>query len=86
MEAPLFDPAKTRANGKKFMLTSEDSTATGSLTSMTSSGGISRAMATSGSPEVKALRDEADIVITNPPFSLFREFIAWVVGGSGNSR
>ena len=31
------------------------------------------------SEEVKALRDEADIVITNPPFSLFREFLAWVV-------
>jgi hypothetical protein len=29
------------------------------------------------SEEIKALRDEADFVITNPPFSLFREFIAW---------
>ncbi len=31
------------------------------------------------SPEVCALRDEADIIITNPPFSLFREFLAWIV-------
>ena len=31
------------------------------------------------SDEVKALRDEADIIVTNPPFSLFREFIAWVM-------
>ena len=31
------------------------------------------------SPEVTALRDEADFVITNPPFSLFREFLAWIV-------
>ena len=31
------------------------------------------------SPEVTALRDEADIIITNPPFSLFREFLAWIV-------
>jgi hypothetical protein len=30
------------------------------------------------SEEVKKLRDEADIIITNPPFSLFREFWAWV--------
>jgi hypothetical protein len=30
------------------------------------------------SDEVKALRDEADFIITNPPFSLFREFLAWV--------
>ncbi len=28
------------------------------------------------SAEVTALRDEADIVITNPPFSLFRDFVA----------
>lgn len=31
--------------------------------------------------EVTALRDEADIVITNPPFSLFREFIVWLDQG-----
>lgn len=31
------------------------------------------------SPEVTALRDEADIIITNPPFSLFREFLAWIM-------
>ena len=31
------------------------------------------------SDEVKALRDEADIIITNPPFSLFREFLAWIM-------
>lgn len=31
------------------------------------------------SNEVKALRDEADIVVTNPPFSLFSEFLPWVV-------
>src|SRR5699024_10504826 len=30
---------------------------------------------------VTALRDEADIVITNPPFSLFMEFMAWLVEG-----
>jgi len=31
------------------------------------------------SDEVIKLRDEADIIVTNPPFSLFREFLAWVV-------
>lgn len=30
------------------------------------------------SSEVKSLRDAADIVITNPPFSLFREFLNWI--------
>lgn len=33
------------------------------------------------SEEITALRDEADMVITNPPFSLFREFVAWLVEG-----
>jgi len=31
------------------------------------------------SDEVTKLRDEADVIITNPPFSLFREFIVWVL-------
>lgn len=33
------------------------------------------------SAEVTALRDEADIIVTNPPFSLFREFLAWIIEG-----
>lgn len=31
------------------------------------------------SDEVKRLRDEADIIVTNPPFSLFRDFVAWIL-------
>jgi len=31
------------------------------------------------SEEVTALRDESDFIITNPPFSLFRDFIAWIM-------
>ena len=31
------------------------------------------------SDEVRRLRDEADVIVTNPPFSLFREFLAWIV-------
>lgn len=31
------------------------------------------------SEEVTKLRDEADIIVTNPPFSLFREFVAWIM-------
>lgn len=36
------------------------------------------------SSEVKALRDESDIIVTNPPFSLFREFVAWVIEANKN--
>ena len=31
------------------------------------------------SEEVRKLRDEADFIITNPPFSLFREFVEWIM-------
>jgi Adenine-specific methyltransferase EcoRI len=34
------------------------------------------------SEELLRLRNEADLIITNPPFSLFREFLAWVFQGS----
>jgi hypothetical protein len=34
------------------------------------------------SEELRALRDESDIVITNPPFSLFRAFLAWITQGN----
>lgn len=33
------------------------------------------------SDEVTSIRDEADFVITNPPFSLFREFVDWLIVG-----
>lgn len=33
------------------------------------------------SDEVTKLRDECDIIITNPPFSLFGEFFDWIVKG-----
>lgn len=36
------------------------------------------------SGEIKKLRDESDIIITNPPFSLFREFLAWIVEADNN--
>ena len=31
------------------------------------------------SDEIKKLRDEADYIITNPPFTLFRCFISWII-------
>lgn len=31
------------------------------------------------SEEIKKIRDESDIIVTNPPFSLFREFINWII-------
>jgi len=33
------------------------------------------------SPELARLREEADVIVTNPPFSLFRDFLAWIIEG-----
>lgn len=34
------------------------------------------------SEECSQIRDEADMIITNPPFSLFRDFVYWIYGGN----
>lgn len=34
------------------------------------------------SPECTAIKDACDIVIENPPFSLWRDFIFWLDGGT----
>jgi len=79
--APHYDETKTRSNGKLFVLEPHDINGDGFVNidelqwSYLNGGGDFR------SAEVTALRDEADIVITNPPFSLFREFVSWLVGG-----
>lgn len=35
------------------------------------------------SRDVTKLRNSSDMVITNPPFSLLREFTAWLIDGGG---
>lgn len=30
------------------------------------------------SDEIKKLREEADVIVTNPPFSLFKDFVEWI--------
>ena len=57
-------------HGKLFVMTRE-----GKFTGWLEGDGDFRSV------EVTFLRDEADIIITNPPFSLFREFLAWIMDG-----
>ena len=38
------------------------------------------------SDEVCGLRDEADVIVTNPPFSMFREFLAWILAATNAKR
>jgi len=77
-ENPYFDIDKTKIKGKIFTL-DHDTNANGKIDIEDLEWNYLEGDGDFRSEEVKALRDEADIIITNPPFSLFREFLAWIV-------
>ena len=75
---PRFDKTKTRCKGKIFTL-SQDENRDGKINIDDLKWNYLEGDGDFRSDEVKKLRDEADIIITNPPFSLFREFVAWIM-------
>lgn len=77
-ENPYFDIDKTKIKGKIFTL-DHDTNANGKIDIEDLEWQYLEGDGDFRSDEVKALRDEADIIITNPPFSLFREFLAWIM-------
>ena len=77
-ESPLFDIDKTRIKGKIFELT-RDTNGSGRIDIDDLEWHYLEGDGDFRSPEVCALRDQADIIVTNPPFSLFREFLAWIM-------
>ena len=77
-KSPNFDKKKTRIKGKIFIL-AKDKTGDGRIDINDLDWQYMEGDGDFRGKEVKKLRDEADIIITNPPFSLFREFIAWIV-------
>lgn len=77
-DAPQFDPSKTSVRGKIFVL-DHDVTGDGLIDFHDLEWQYLEGDGDFRSAEVTALRDEADIIVTNPPFSLFREFLAWIV-------
>ena len=77
--APHFDK-KTRVRGKIFVL-DHDTNKNGRIDIEDLEWDYLKGDGDFRSDEVRKLRDEADIVVTNPPFSLFREFLAWIVEG-----
>ena len=79
--APQYDPAKTRSRGKKFTLTAQDINGDGVVNIEDLQWEYLNGDGDFRSDEVTALRDGADVVVTNPPFSLFREYLAWLVEG-----
>ena len=78
MQSPQYDEEKSKTRGKIFVL-SEDTTGDGVINLDDLQWDYLDGDGDFRSAEVTALRDEADIIITNPPFSLFREFVAWIM-------
>lgn len=76
--SPKFDRKKERQRGKIFVL-DEDTNRSGRIDLADLKWDYLNGDGDFRSDEVKALRDEADIIVTNPPFSLFREFLAWIL-------
>ena len=77
-EDPKFDAIKTQTHGKIFVL-ERDKTGDGRIDYQDIEWTYLEGDGDFRSKEVCKLRDEADIIVTNPPFSLFREFLLWIM-------
>lgn len=77
-QQPYFNPDKSKTNGKIFVL-DRDVTGDNRINIDDLQWQYLEGDGDFRSKEIRKLRDEADIIITNPPFSLFREFVAWLI-------
>ena len=77
-EAPHYDADKSKTHGKIFVL-DHDVTGDGRINVEDLQWQYLEGDGDFRSPEICALRDQADIIITNPPFSLFRQFLLWIL-------
>lgn len=75
--SPQYDSGKSPTRGKIFVL-DHDTNANGRIDIEDLEWGYLEGDGDFRSEEVRRLLDEADIVVTNPPFSLFREFVGWL--------
>ena len=78
LESPKYNATKSYENGRILILDS-DTNGDGVINFEDLEWSYLEGNGDFASTEVTALRDEADIIVTNPPFSLFRKFLAWVV-------
>ncbi len=76
-ESNLYDPEKSEFNGRIFTLT-RDLNGDKRVDYKDLEWDYLEGDGDFRSDELKALRDEADLIVTNPPFSLFREFLPWI--------
>lgn len=77
-DAPQFDPQKTQTHGKIFVL-ERDVTGDGVINDDDLEWDYLEGDGDFRSVEVTKLRDESDIIITNPPFSLFNVYFHWLI-------
>ena len=75
---PYYSPDKTKTRGKIFIL-ERDITGDNRINIDDLEWQYLEGDGDFRSKEIRALRDEAGIIVTNPPFSLFREFVAWLM-------
>ena len=80
-KSPIYDTDKSRLQGRVFTLVPEDFSGDGKINLDDLQWEYLEGDGDFHSLEVTSLRDEADMVVTNPPFSLFRNFLAWLVEG-----
>lgn len=78
---PKFDETKTNVKGKIFTL-SHDVTGNNVVDVDDLEWDYLEGDGDFRLAEVTKLRDEADIIVTNPPFSLFREFLNWILAAN----
>lgn len=78
LESANYDETKTETHGKIFTL-SRDELNSENINIDNLQWDYLEGDGDFRSEEVKKLRDEADIIVTNPPFSLFSEFVSWVM-------
>jgi len=77
LEDPKYDDVKSNANGKLFTL-DHDKTGDNKINVEDLEWEYLQGDGDFRSSEILKLWSEADIIITNPPFSLFREFLTWI--------
>lgn len=77
VEDPKFDQIKSKANGKIFTL-DRDINGDKRIDVEDLEWNYLEGDGDFRSNEIALLRNSSDIVITNPPFSLFREFVEWI--------
>ena len=77
-QSPIYDPVKHETRGKLFTVTNDENLENINVDDIK----LTKYLDGSGdfkSDEVCKLRDEADFIITNPPFAKFREFLKWIM-------